>query len=181
MIYSTESCHRKALICISNASMLSRSLRNAQVRAPCPIKQTFLNSATARPCRAAARLSTMAVTPMPPAVQTEIRPRPVPRRRASSPAPSEDACPGSGKRMADGDTAALAYSACLGRWIPGLAPDPVARGRSHLTFPRLQGRQGLCRKGFMNLVQVEILQAESRVAQHFWILRKPAPSAGRRD
>ena len=120
-------------------------------------------------------LSRIAVMPMPPAVQIEISPRPLPRREQLGQR-REDSRAGRGERMTEGDAAALDVELGCDRSSPAAREaEPVAAVFGRL--PRLERAQHLRRERLVNLVEIEVLQLQP-ARRACAAPRTPAPSAG---
>jgi hypothetical protein len=108
--------------------------------------------------------STIATTPMPPAVQIDTSARPPPRS-ASCLAAVAIACAGGGERMAGGQRRAqqvdLVRVDAAQRCVQAQAVAAVI-----LALPRTQGAQHLRGEGFVDLVDVEVLQGQAIALEH---------------
>ena len=89
--------------------------------------------------------SRMAVTPMPPAVQTEIRPRPRPRSLQQLRERRDEPRAGGRERVADRDAAALHVELRCDRWSPSHGRGRASRGKTSPT-PRPSASRASARR-----------------------------------
>ena len=107
----------------------------------------------------------MAVTPIPPAVQTEISPRFEPRVGKQFRERRDDARAGRRERVADRDRAALDVQLRTVDRAERLGEaEPFAA--ELLRLPGLQRAEHLRGKSLVDLVEIEVLERESRVGEH---------------
>ena len=140
-------------------STLLAALMLPFVRVVCAVARGQLSQATRH---AASRI---AVTPMPPAVHTEIKPRPRPRCCKSFASAPTSRVPVAANGW---PTATLPpFTLSFARSI-----DPIARSRPSLSrqnflrLPRLERHERLRRESLVNLVELEILEIQLRVLEH---------------
>ena len=120
--------------------------------------------------------STIAVTPIPPAVQMEIESAPAATGREQFRQRRENARTGCGKRMPDRNTSALhIHLAAIDRAERLREPEPLAAELRRL--PRLERAQHLRFERLVDFVEVEVLQSSCPHRRACAAPRTPAPSA----